>query len=43
LKYLHSHIGGVSARHSEQWDYFECPGACGTFQYRERTRRLRKV
>jgi DNA-binding response OmpR family regulator len=43
LRYLKSHIGGVSARHPEQWDYFECPAGCGTFQYRERTRKLRKV
>ncbi len=42
LRYLHSHIGGVSIRHQEQWDYFECPGNCGTFQYRERTRKLRR-
>ena len=42
LLYLHSHIGGVSVRHQEQWDYFECTGGCGTFQYRERTRKLRK-
>ena len=42
LRYLHSHIGGVSIRHQEQWDYFECPGNCGTFQYRERTRKLKK-
>ena len=43
LKYLHSHVGGVSARHPEQWDYFECTAGCGEFQYRERTRKLRKV
>ena len=43
LKYLRSHIGGVSARHLEQWDYFECPAGCGSFQYRERTKKLRKV
>jgi CheY-like chemotaxis protein len=43
LLYLRSHIGGVSAHHSEQWDYFECPSACGTFQYRQRTRKLRRV
>jgi CheY-like chemotaxis protein len=42
LRYLRSHIGGVSVRHQEQWDYFECPGGCGEFQYRERTRKLRK-
>jgi hypothetical protein len=43
LVYQRSHVGGVSARNSEQWDYFECPQGCGTFQYRERTRKLRKV
>src|SRR5262245_15815130 len=43
LRYRHSHIGGVSARHSEQWDYFECPADCGEFQYRQRTRKLRRV
>ena len=42
LKYEHSHVGGVSDRHAEQWDYFTCP-ACGTFQYRQRTRKLRRV
>jgi two-component system chemotaxis response regulator CheY len=41
LKYERSHIGGVSDRHPEQWDYFSCAGGCGTFQYRQRTRRLR--
>lgn len=43
LVYQQSHVGGVSARHAEQWDYFECPGGCGTFQYRSRTRRLRRM
>jgi DNA-binding response OmpR family regulator len=43
LTYRRSHIGGVSSRHSEQWDYFECENGCGTFQYRTRTRKLRKV
>ncbi len=43
LTYKRSHVGGVSARHTEQWDYFECPTGCGSFQYRERTRKLRKV
>ena len=41
LSYSRSHIGGVSQRHAEQWDYFVCPGPCGTFQYRHRTRKLR--
>jgi two-component system, chemotaxis family, chemotaxis protein CheY len=40
LRYVHSHIGGVSARHAEQWDYFAC-ASCGRFQYRQRTRTLR--
>jgi two-component system, OmpR family, phosphate regulon response regulator PhoB len=43
LQYVRSHVGGVSARLSEQWDYYRCHGACGTFQYRQRTRRLRRV
>jgi two-component system cell cycle response regulator DivK len=43
LDYVRSHVGGVSIRHLEQWDYFECPAGCGTFQYRQRTRKLRKV
>jgi CheY-like chemotaxis protein len=43
LRYLRSHIGGVNARNPEQWDYFECTRGCGTFQFRERTRKLRKV
>lgn len=42
LAYDHSNVGGVSAKFPEQWDYFRC-GACGTFQYRHRTRRLRRV
>lgn len=43
LVYQRSHIGGVSERHAEQWDYFECAAGCGTFQYRQRTRKLRRV
>jgi len=43
LKYEKSYIGGVSAKHPEQWDYFECPTGCGEFQYRHRTRKLRHV
>jgi CheY-like chemotaxis protein len=43
LVYHHSNVGGVSARHPEQWDYFECPGECGMFEYRHRTRKLRRV
>lgn len=43
LAYQRSHVGGVSARHQEQWDYFECPAGCGTFQYRVRTRKLKQL
>ena len=43
LTYARSHVGGVSSRHPEQWDYYECGSGCGTFQYRTRTRKLRKV
>lgn len=42
LKYEHSYIGGVSSRHSEQWDYFTC-SRCGVFQYRQRTRAVRRA
>jgi DNA-binding response OmpR family regulator len=42
LTYHRSHIGGVNDRHLEQWDYYTCP-ACGIFQYRQRTRTLRRV
>ena len=43
LVYQRSHIGGVNTRHAEQWDYFECPRGCGSYQFRARTRKLRKV
>jgi LSD1 subclass zinc finger protein len=43
LRYQRSHRGGVSVRQREQWDYYECPTGCGTFQYRQRTRKLRNV
>ena len=43
LAYEHSHIGGVSASRSEQWDYYSCPRGCGVYQYRQRTRKVRKV
>jgi DNA-binding response OmpR family regulator len=43
LTYDYSHIGGVSANNSEQWDYFTCGRGCGAFQFRQRTRRLRRV
>jgi CheY-like chemotaxis protein len=43
LTYEHSHVGGVSDRHPEQWDEYSCPATCGRFQYRQRTRKLRHV
>jgi CheY-like chemotaxis protein len=43
LRYMKSHIGGVTERNAEQWDYFECTRGCGTFQYRQRTRKIRHV
>lgn len=42
LDYDHSYVGGVSSLHAEQWDYYTC-STCGTFQYRQRTRKLRGV
>jgi DNA-binding response OmpR family regulator len=43
LKYVKSFVGGVSIKHQEQWDYFECVNGCGTFQYRQRTRSVRRI
>jgi len=42
LMYERSHLGGVNERQPEQWDDYLCP-ACGTFEYRHRTRRLREL
>jgi CheY-like chemotaxis protein len=43
LTYRHSHIGGVSNRQPEQWDWFMCSRSCGAFEYRHRTRTLRQL
>ena len=43
LIYESSHLGGVSSRHPEQWDDYTCPAACGRFEYRQRTRKIRRV
>jgi CheY-like chemotaxis protein len=44
LTYERSHIGGVNAQFQEQWDYYVCGGPCGgTYQYRQRTRKLRSI
>ena len=42
LTYDHSHVGGVSALNAEQWDYYSCD-RCGEFQYRQCTRKLRRM
>ena len=42
LVYERSHLGGVSERAVEQWDYFTCT-RCGPFQYRHRTRKLKRA
>jgi CheY-like chemotaxis protein len=42
LVYQHSQTGGVNDRAFEQWDYFRCQ-ACGPYQYRHRTRKLRST
>ncbi len=42
LDYDHSYVGGVSSRHAEQWDFYTC-STCGTFRYRQRTRKLHKL
>jgi CheY-like chemotaxis protein len=43
LQYARSHIGGVNEHCAEQWDYYACRSGCGPFQYRQRTRKLRRV
>lgn len=43
LTYQNSYVGGVSAKHKEQWDRYECSAGCGSFQYRQRTRTLREA
>jgi two-component system chemotaxis response regulator CheY len=43
LSYRSSHIGGVTDRESEQWDYYRCPRQGSSYQYRHRTRKLRRI
>jgi len=42
LQYEQSFVGGVTLKFAEQWDQFRCPSGCGVFQYRHRTRSLRR-
>ena len=43
LHYQRSFVGGVSQRQPEQWDEYGCPGKCGVFEYRHRTRKVRSA
>jgi DNA-binding response OmpR family regulator len=43
LKYLHTYVGGVNETQVEQWDTFTCVTGCGTFEYRHRTRMVRRL
>lgn len=43
LTYQKSRVGGVSQSNPEQWDQFHCAGCAATFEYRHRTRRLRRA
>ena len=43
LLFDRSASGGVNPRQLERWDYFRCPAGCGAFQYRVRTRKLRRI
>jgi len=43
LAHEYSHIGGVNARDTDQWDGLSRPTGCGMFQYRRRTNKVRPV
>ncbi len=43
LKYERSHIGGVSDRHSEQWDSFSCSTCGRAFRFRHRALKLHRL
>lgn len=43
LRFQYSHIGGVNEHRREQWDYFQCSTGCGTFQFRQRTNKVRRI
>jgi len=42
LTYQRSFIGGVTEQHAEQWDEYTCASSCGCFEYRHRTRTVRR-
>jgi two-component system cell cycle response regulator DivK len=43
LTYVETEYGGVSARHAERWDQLVCQTGCGRFEYRFRTKALRRL
>src|SRR5262245_19489014 len=43
MSYVNSQIGGVNASQREQWDRFDCVAGCGAFQFRHRTRQIRRL
>lgn len=43
LNYHRSFIGGVTQQQSEQWDEYTCANSCGFFEYRHRTRKVRRA
>jgi CheY-like chemotaxis protein len=42
LIHLQTHMGGVGAKR-ERWDDYRCPRGCGDFNYRHRTKRIRRI
>jgi hypothetical protein len=43
LVYRKSHFGGVKSGAQERWDEYYCPEGHGAFEFRHRTRTLRRV
>lgn len=42
LEYTCSYLSGAG-RQLEQWDLFSCTAECGQYEYRQRTREVRRV
>ena len=43
LSFTARHLGGANANRREQWDEFECATGCGAYEYRRRTRSLKRI
>lgn|SRR5262245_23161401 len=43
LVFSRSFTGGRTSAEREQWDYYDCAGSCGSYQYRRRTGRLKRI